>query len=170
MSIQSNKIIRYILLILMVVLYIYLLSVDIFWLIELNYLNPFLIFIRILFLISIIGVALNKLFGPIIALIINIIALIGTIIVAIIYSLSPYYILFIAIRLTIIVLAILMMSTRKSASVPKYQASGYIEATEQQHSNILPISQQQVNQPNRFCPNCGASIQGNFCTSCGTKI
>ena len=69
---EFHKIVRFTLLILLVALFIYLISYDIYYITEGYLLYPVFIIFRILLIISIIGVALGQVFGPIIAIILNI--------------------------------------------------------------------------------------------------
>ena len=160
---MNPKTYRITLLILLVALFIYLIASDIYVLVVYNWLNPINSFFRVLFLVSIIGVALNKSFGPKIALIINILAILGTIIVAIVIGyFNVFLVLVIIIRVTIIVFAVIVISTRSSISGLSYQQPVYPQTVVPQPT----AATQQV----RYCPNCGAPTEGNFCTSCGQKL
>jgi len=115
--------------------------------------------------VSIIGVALNKSFGPIIALIINILAILVTIIVILWGYFNVFAVLTIIIRVAIIVFAIIVNSTRSSISGLSYQQPVYPQTVYQQPTTPTAATQQV-----RYCPNCGASAEGDFCTSCGQKL
>lgn len=158
---MNPKTYRITLLILLVAFFIYLIAIDILNLVIYNWFNPINSFFRVLFLVSIIGVALNKSFGPIIALIINILAILGTIIVAIIWGyFNVFLVLVIIIRVTIIVFAVIVISTRSSISGLSPQKPVYQQ----------PTTQTAATQQVKYCPNCGASAEGAFCTSCGQKL
>ena len=163
---MNPKTYRITLLILLVALFTYLIAIDIINLVVYNWLNPINSFFRVLFLVSIIGVALNKSFGPKIALIINILAILGTIIVAIVIGyFNVFLVLVIIIRVTIIVFAVIVISTRSSISGLSPQKPVYPQTVYQQ-----PTTQTAATQQVRYCPNCGASAEGDFCTSCGQKL
>lgn len=162
---MNPKTYRITLLILLVALFTYLIALDIYYIVVYNWLNPITFFFRVLFLVSIIGVALNKSFGPIIALIINILAILGTIMAIVMGYFNVFLVLTIIIRVTIIVFAVIVISTRSSISGLSYQQPVYPQTVVPQPTTPTAATQQV-----RYCPNCGASAKGDFCTSCGQKL
>ncbi len=162
---MNPKTYRITLLILLVALFTYLIALDIYYIVVYNWLNPITFFFRVLFLVSIIGVALNKSFGPIIALIINILAILGTIMAIVMGYFNVFLVLTIIIRVTIIVFAVIVISTRSSISGLSPQKPVYPQTVVPQPTTPTAATQQV-----RFCPNCGASAEGDFCTSCGQKL